>query len=163
MLMRVVMRLYALRSRALLCTLGRSACVVVAAIAGLAVPAAAQNLIDHAGFDDGIDGWSSSGAIAVTHGDADELGNPASGSLVVASPAGQTDTISSHRCLEVIGGETYVFGASVRIPEGLPVSSASVSIDWYDTPNCSSSAIGANEVLPYFVRRKGSWGTTQVW
>ncbi len=101
--------------------------------------ALAANLVQNAGFDDDIDGWSAMAAPTIQHAAADELGSPVSGSIELRSTALSQSSISASQCIPVVAGKTYAFGASARIAVGQPVNAAFVDVDWSSQPNCTGA------------------------
>jgi hypothetical protein len=125
--------------------------------------ALAANLAQNAGFDDDIAEWSSTTGTAIQHAAADELGSPVSGSIELGSTALDQTSIGAFQCIPVVAGTTYAIGASARIAEGQPVNAAFVEVGWSSQPNCGVIDLAGNAVLPYFMRLRGVWGTTQRW
>jgi hypothetical protein len=139
--------------------------LLLASLAVLATGSAAgaANLVENPRFDDDIAGWSPFGVAVLQHSTVDELGSLASGSIEIGTVDPDDSTIGAHQCIPVVPGTTYAFGASARIPEGLPVNAAFVTVIWSSMANCFSGDIDAEIPLPYFLRLQGAWGTTQNW
>jgi hypothetical protein len=124
---------------------------------------AAVNLVENAGFDDGLAGWMALGSTAIEHDATDELGSPASGSMrLTALHPGQT-SVNAAICVPVVEERYYALGSGVHIPAGQLVESprGTVSLFWSSTPDCSILDLGADAGRPYDVTLLGVWGTTQ--
>ena len=125
--------------------------------------AGAANLIENPRFDDDTAGWAPLLGSAIAHDDADERGSQLSGSIEVSGPTGFL--IGAYQCVPVVAGTTYAFGASVRIPEGQPVSiHGSVSLGgWSSSADCNTIDLDAAIAVPLSVTLPGVWGPTQTW
>jgi hypothetical protein len=71
--------------------------------------------------------------------------------------------VGAGQCVAVVPGTTYAIGASARIAVGQPVNAAFIEVSWSSQANCGVLDLVGSPVLPYFMRIRGAWGTTQRW
>jgi hypothetical protein len=140
--------------------------VIPVLLAALTTGAAgAANLVENRTFDDNVDGWFPFVFATIAHSSVDELGSPASGSILVSSKNPGSGGASAGTCIPVLPGKTYAFGASVRIPSNQESAAAVrglVEVAWSSENDCSPNLGNADGTIN-IVDQKDVWATTQGW
>jgi hypothetical protein len=124
--------------------------------------AGAVNLVPNPAFDEpDLAGWIPADRALVEWRAVDESGSPSSGSMRVfgaASPA-----LRVQRCIAVVGGEAYAFGASARVPAFSRIGQeVRTRVRFWSEPDCDGVVLEPGEGA-VTVDLSDSWGTVEGW
>ena len=115
----------------------------VPALALLATPALAQNLVVNGEFPVDVSSWSAGPGATIEWNPLDWAANPASGSIRVTFVALATGAAGAFQCVPFDPAVAYEMGARIRFP--LPqatTGTAFVTVFLFANPTCSPPAIG---------------------
>jgi hypothetical protein len=120
------------------------ATLLIALAAGPAGAADFVNLLQNAGFDTNIAGWSTGAPNgAASWSGLDRSGNPASGSLQGAegAAAASTSALVAWQCIPIVTGHSYVASFDYFIPSGQAnTGQAQIEQDFFTDTNCTTAA-----------------------